>query len=124
MNDDKERLLRLADQEDGCPIAVGGLTHKSTFPDIETVYRVRIEFWFDEDFYPYPNEGKHSRSEQVNDYAFEITKNDQDIGVSNSNGGPCWNAYLEMEAFDRELLRRYTKAIITYLKRFKGYHYE
>ena len=39
MNPDKERLKRLADQEDSCPIGVGGLLHREGKIEIVKINR-------------------------------------------------------------------------------------
>jgi len=95
--------------------------------EVETVYRVRIDYWFDEDSYPYPHADKLSRTEQVDAYAFMLGRELQyvdTVDVANNTGGPCWNGYLVLEGASRELVEQFAKSLVSYIKRFKGYHIE
>ena len=88
---------------------------------VRTLYQSHIEFRFDV-------EGRRAsvpgRSERVNDFAFEITKNVKGLDVENAGFGPCHYAYVVLTSEDKQLVELYSKAIITYIKTFRGHHVE
>lgn len=84
--------------------------------DIETVYRARID-------YDLPTADDIIK---VSDKAFLIVelfnrKDGHQVQLSESTGGPCWNAYFIIEGYDLKSVEHIANSIERYIKRFKNY---
>lgn len=57
--------------------------------------------------------------EKVSDFAYSVTRTNDEVFVNNSTGGPAWNAYLEFRSTDRKALVKVLSKVERYLERFK-----
>lgn len=87
---------------------------------VETIYRVRIEYWFDQDW---TNGKELSKSERVNEYVLEHVRNKSNfLDINYYNPSPASNAYIVIEGLEKELIVKAAKQTCNYIKKFKGNH--
>lgn len=77
--------------------------------EIETIYRARID---------YQNRGDYDENfiEKVSGFAHKR----KHVDVTETEGGPCWNAYFIIEGGRRHHVQRAAEQIGRYICRFKG----
>lgn len=86
---------------------------------IETIYRARIDYWFDDNF-----SSDISKAEKVLLYAERLERKYPQLKISNSIGGPAWVSYITIESTDKSQVIKYVNSVCSYIKKFKGYHIE
>lgn len=82
---------------------------------IDTVYRTRIEYNFD---------NAYDNFEKVDRFINQLDEKYPNLNTESQEGGPCWFAYFIIEGANKQEVLEYASELCRYIKRFKGYRIE